>query len=1466
MRLKDYSMKSGSTRLRTFLSKRWLRAGGALAVVAAGLALGLAASQTTPTVLPKAVDLNSSPNTVIQEVPNIALALSVEFPTVGAAYRNSTYDPGTTYLGYWDATGCYTYKETSDTSSANLNGEYFVRNGTVSGTGSNATCGGSAYSGNLLNYVASSAIDILRLGLTGGHRAIDTSTRTVLERAYLYNGWALNDATYFPARQIPVALVGKVMPTDPTPRSGAAFVYAGSCKDKLWFGRQTANGANCDNPSTSVTNNVAVDVAVPDTTCQWPNGTAGWYCTSNAGHDNTNGVGTCGAQINSGGGSGKPPKNTKVYPCTTNLKHIQQQQAVTTTTYYGDLNPERNASNVPLPMYTRVKVCEGTETASRTDLCERYPSGNYKPVGQIQKNSSGAKVAVFGYLAENGNGRNGGVLRAPMDFLGPTKLSNTGTVTNNANKEWDLSTGVFTTNPRNATGYAYSGAINYINRFGTTGTAGYYKSNDPVGELYYEALRYYMGLGPSANAVSTPMQDDGYPVYTSWTDPISSSCQRKNYVLTIGDVNTHYDKRLPGHRTSSTTSVNESNTDTSRALETLTGGGTLDTPYWAKVIADFETNTERDVTNSLGATIKTIGNPNPNPNNDNLNGKGTGSSSSSAYYWSGAAYWANTQPIRNDNDAQGKSKNKVRVRTFTIDVDEGGNGSIEDTNPRGIKPRRSSFYLAGKYGWFQNTDDAGQTLTPVKDPTGVTVALDGHPFRNMLTGAEDNSRWENAAIPNTPNGYVIASQAQQLLDGIEKFFDIPKDLIGTPTATALSSLRFSSTSPDGDTFLPQFNAKTWAGNLLKAKVSFDTATAQVQVVETTWDAGKILTDASVAATVPADSPMVMPASRKIFTFSRDAGKVGGQAFTVSNKGNLDTAVMTALQTKPTTAPGALSASDMADAHINWLRGVRTNEVSSTSGTGYLRLRYSVLGDIINSGTIYKKEADPQVTGAGYGAFANTHKTRTAVVYVGANDGMLHAFSADTGKELFAYIPRAVAPYLNTLADPYYVHRPFVDAVPVVGEAQVADSSGTTNWKTLLVSGMGGGAQGVFALDVTNPDSFDASKVMFEFTDSDDPDMGNVVTPPRLVKVRMAGTGAPVYKWFVAVSSGYNNYQADGHASTDGTQALFLLSVDKSASDAWTLGTNYFKMNVAAPAADNTKTAALANPGFAQGLEGEAIIFYAGDTQGNLWKFDLQLGLSADNAAASIQKSGGQPIPMAILADSTGKRRPITTAPMVAPGLSYGFMVIAGTGKYIERTDSTDTTVQAIYGVWDNLSTTATDYQIGTSKLFQRTLNTSTGLLNGAATFTYGVGTGTGADRTYRGWYFELPAAGERVSVDGDNRFGYSAINSMIPPPDCNVIGTSRSITADNIYGSSVGAAVEITSGFLGRPHIVLLDDSAGVYSYTARSAVGRRDLVIKSAPISSTSEAKPKVVQGSTVAVKVPAGRVGWREIKDFED
>lgn len=1360
--------------------RRWMNSSpdrGALRLLAVAFALagaaGLAHAQTGG--LPGTVDLGSPPNAALGDPANVALSLSVEWPTVGAAYRDSAYVHDlvdSPYLGYWDIHSCYEYQETG---TGALAGGYFTRKGATDAQG---YCASTYYSGNLLNYVAASAIDILRLALTGGHRVVDTPTQTVLERAYLYNGWKLNNPSHFPRRSIHKNYWGKVLPHPGNLASGN-YVYAGSCKDKIWFGTNQGNNADCDSPGTSHSN-------------LNPSTTSGW-------------------------GSNK------------------------TTTYH--------------PMYARVEVCTSAEALVRADLCERYPSGGYKPVGQIQKKSEGTRLAAFGYLMDDSQSRYGGVLRAPMGYVGPTMPSAGGFV-ENAQREWNASTGVFVNNPRDASGFTYSGVINYVNRFGTTGTKGEYKELDPVGELYYETLRYFMGLGPTAKATqgmsANPEMKDGYPVYTSWDDPVQNACQRKNYILTIGDVNTHWDKELPGHGSPLETSV-----DKGRSAESLKGGGTFNAKDWTDIIAKFETNASGTYKNSLGATVSTQGNPDPKSSNSGLATKATGAGSRSAYYWAGAAYWAHTQPIRNDTK-DGLSMSDVRVNTFTIDVDEGGNGLIGDDNPRSIKPRRSSFYLAGKYGWFLNTDETGMmALEPLETEDGELIDLDGHPFRNVLTGELDNSRWEYAGEPNTPDGYVIASQAQKMLDGVARFFNSLEDTVTPAAVTGLSSVNFSTVTPDGDSFVPQFEPRNWSGRLLKATMTLEQATGKIKIGDVDWEAGEILTDASIAIGTVAD-PFVKPEDRQLFTYSRDPAYRGGQIFSVAQKNRFDAAVLNSLKTRFTSTPTSLSDAEVQDATINWLRGDRSLEAGATSG--FLRARTSVLGAMVNSGPVYKRGVDDDPTGDGFPEFAAAVQDRTPMVYVGADDGFLHAFRAEDGKELFAYMPRAVAEAAHELAAPDYVHRPYVDAEPLVSEAQRRDASGDPQWRTLLVSGMGGGAQGVFALDVTDPDDFGTDNVLFEFTDRDDPDMGNVLTPPKFVRVKMASAGGnaePEYRWFVAVGSGYNNYQADGHRSTDGRQAMFLLSLDKPVDANWQENVNYFKMKVGMPVGG--LPAALVNPGVAKDVPGNTILLYAADTQGNLWKFDLRAGLNATNAAAAVSK-------LAELKDEDNSVQMVTTVPQVVPALGNGYIVIFGTGKYLEAGDADLEGGNSVYGIRDNLDAEAGTI-IDRSMLFGRAFDAETNLTTGNQAFRYANPGDEESEDVYHGWYVDLPYEGERVVVNPDTRFGYTAVNSLVPPADCSVHGTGALMTFDNIYGFARSAR-DYRLQAVGAPRIVALDLSEeDAYTYSSRSATGRRDLVMRSSAISGVagSGGKPGVAQNPIVSMTVPAGRVGWREVKNFE-
>lgn len=1578
---------------------------GGIAITAVFVAVS--GAQTTPTM--PALDLSLGPLAVTSQAVNVALALSVEFPTAGAAYRTGTYDHAQEYLGYWDPKGCYQYGDSADSST--LAGNYFRRTGTVD---SNKYCtDGASYSGNVLNYAATSSIDLLRYALTGGNRVLDTATQTVLGRAFLpsnFNG--IRNATYFPQKQVDGSLVGRVTPQFLTPGSASNYtgtVYFNSCDDLLLVGNASSGGSCATPGSTNAFGPVLADTtgsyteqsfATPPTNTSTtiyvldPAGKKEWrrsqpeatttvlpsgsdpnagplvpepvtptprnstvtgtgptpqrpgdpqvgtlytetgnlttapppagapdtsvqdtiWIANPGGHGTAYGEGVK-EELNAtnwgpNGSAGTPahsPNNTQHNVCQaaggTNIRlqinssngkcgsgqTTKSKTSVATFILYTQKNRYKEYTTTPIYNYYQeiptwyqmslytfyrvygtkqvrmkayVQVCDSTEASTRQDadgvkLCKRYPddtsgSGNYKPVGELQRKAEGVRVAAFGYAMEDGNGRYGGVMRAPIKFLGSKYRDTAGSIQSNVQAEWDASTGVFINNPLGDATYGISGVVNYLNKFGSTGR---YKSNDPVGELYYEALRYFQGLQPTSTATSSLSSAayDNFPIYTSWTDPIQNACQRRNFILTIGDVNTHYDKQLPGHMSPS--GVNETAVDPARAALTIPGSTqTFNAVDWTKLLTGFETGTNVAYTDALGRTQNTLGNPNTVSNNTNLETKATGSSSS-AYYWAGAAYWANTQPIRMDSktvDGRTQSMKDIRVKTFTIDVDEGGNGSI-DSNTRGIKPRNSSFFLAGKYGWFNDANE------------------DGNPFKTS-GGTVSNKEWEDPANATVPDGYVLASQAQRMIAGIRKFFGVVSTQSGTVSASAVSSQRFTARSPNGDFYSPSFNASDWSGTVIKSGLKYNTTTDAVESLSTVvWDAGQILTAGSLlAASDAAADPYQKPADRRIFTYRREGGG-GGVAFTADNLNQFDAVMQNSLNKNPTSN----TTDGLGAQRVDYLRGVRSQEGSSTAP---FRRRASVMGDIINSGPVFKQEADPNLSGdADYPTFAHTAASRTAAVYFGANDGMLHALRASDGKELFAYVPLAVAANLNRLTDSGYQHTPYVDGVPRVGEAKIG-----TKWRTILASGMGGGAQGVFALDVTDPDHFEdgstnQSKVLFEFTDQDDPMMGHVLTQPQLLKIKVPAStpgGASTYQWFVVVGSGYNNYVNDGAGryQSDGAQALFFLSLNKAPGAAWTEGTNYFKVTVAA--SDSALANGLANPGVLLGNQGEAKALYAGDLQGNLWKFDLSEGLSSQNITdKKILNSFDKPLFIAKTA--AGERQPITVQPLVTTTGQGANMVVFGTGKFIEKDDANSTGTQSMYGIWDNNGSNTSDFGLTRTALIQNTVTENSTTLTITAPSVpgstppqpYTLGTKTGEKR---GWYFDLTGTRERIAVEGAQGFSTITFNSTIPTGDCSGDGDGRSYTLNPITGvPSLPIDVSTGGGMLGIPIYLSMELDGG--NYSARFTSGARTFTSTERVISPTTKLTganniAKVKSSSLLQDTVRAGRVSWREVRDFKD
>ena len=385
--------------------------------------------------------------------------------------------------------------------------------------------------------------------------------------------------------------------------------------------------------------------------------------------------------------------------------------------------------------------------------------------------------------------------------------------------------------------------------------------------------------------------------------------------------------------------------------------------------------------------------------------------------------------------------------------------------------------------------------------------------------------------------------------------------------------------------------------------------------------------------------------------------------------------------------------------VNFLRGDRSLEWP----TGNLRLRFSVLGDIVHSNPEYVGAPEDDITDSSYISFINANATRNPRVYVGANDGMLHAFDAQTGDEAWAYIPSMVMGNLSKLAGRPYLHSYFVD-----GGLTVKDAFFSGAWHSVLIGSLGGGEKGLFALDVTHPDlsseSFSTGpdkKILWELAGSSDNDLGYIFGASTVTKLNDG-------KWY-AISG-------NGVSSVNGIAMLYLVDLETGTVTKISTGSGSAGApnGLSAPALVDTNN------------DGMADIAFAGDIDGDMWKFDLTGGTPGSwNLAYKLHDGPGT--------------QSITTAPDIAIHPQSGHLVLYGTGRLYTAADMTDSSVQALYGIWDTGSAP------GVTTRLAQLLSSDTEYTSGAYSETVRTFTTTAAIdwSVYDGWQVDLPA-GERL--------------------------------------------------------------------------------------------------------------------------
>lgn len=727
------------------------------------------------------------------------------------------------------------------------------------------------------------------------------------------------------------------------------------------------------------------------------------------------------------------------------------------------------------------------------------------------------------------------------------------------------------------------------------------------------------------------------------------------------------------------------------------------------------------------------------------------------------------------------------------------------------------------------------------------------PVQDSNTAVDD--LW-HAAV-NGQGKYLSAKDPAQLSQGLNDALASIASKIGAGSAAATSTL--NPVNGDNYAYVASYTSGKWTGNLEKRSINILTGavseTAQwclenvvagtctdpsFPQTETVGSSsvtycvtpnasscvGGIPDGTSCKMEMPATCigtmlGRVTPTENRLIKVKGSSGLVDfDSSFAAANPSYFDSAKLSGLSQWSALSSTQKSAATGATL-LNYLRGQKGYEDSTanTAENRLFRYREAVLGDLVESQPAYIGKPTFSYIDAGYTQFVSDQASREGTVYIGSNDGMLHAVDASSGQERWAYIPTPVLPRLWRLADKAYgsSHAYYVNGSTSISDICTANCTSSTSavWKTILVGGLNGGGRGFYALDITSPTS---PVLLWEFTNSNDQDLGYSYGNPVVTK-KADGT------WVVLLTSGYNNAGASP-SDGDGKGYLYVLNAYSGAViskistgvGSTTTPSGLAKISAWADSAQKNNTAGNV---------------YGGDLLGNLWRFDI----NAETASK-----------FAVLKDAGGTVQPITTRPSL--GLYNSTKIVfVGTGKYLETSDLTDTQRQTIYAIKDTGSTVTLDNPrtaTGSDAMVEQTLTT-----DGSTR----IASNNPVDwATKRGWFVDLDTAktnegAERVNINMQLVSGTLLVASIVPASsECNPGGYGWFSYFDYRSGSFV-AGGNTVSTLVSAPIV-----GFNVMYIDGKPVVG----------IVTASNPTPKIIVGprfSSGSSGFQSKRVIWREL-----
>jgi type IV pilus assembly protein PilY1 len=1332
------------------------------------------------------------------------------------------FKPNITYYGLFEPDLCYDYGNGTFTPDGETNSLYECR-------------GNAEWSGNWLNYITTSRIDALRKVLYGGYRDIDTASRTVLKRAYIPqdgHSWAKSYDS-------------------PTLNGYDISRYTA-------LSRPNSNRRHLFGNLTRLQNN--------------PN-------NSNRSSVSCNTLSNC------------SDRDSLMVVIQNTQKKVWDWASKERPVLDGSHGGSRTDYKV------HVDVCTSQYNAG----CKQYSNGNYKPVGLLHEYGEDGSM-LFGLLTGSYNSNmSGGVLRSTVKNIDTYIDSNTGVFNSNSHSIFRAldSIRIRDFNHGN-TDMAYR---NGSYRTGPMQEGRYVDWGNPIAEMLYEGVRYFSGK----KSATSDFAPGGYDSDVfgenppTWDDPyeLQPWCSKPN-IIVMSDVYPSYDSdSLPGS-----------------AFSTFSGdlGGLNVSTY-----ADEIFSKEPDASGMKFIGQSTLTNDDRAPTAKNITAFSTvrglapeEPTKEGSYYSPAVTYFAKTNDISPKEEDQnidtfvvalastlpeikipvaggrfvtivpfaktidGASTNRTKGRYQPSDpivdfyVEEFFNfpGAPSDSSKNNGRPYANFRinYEADEQGNDFDMDVVSEYIVELDAQGRVVVKVR---VVSESTGSNQNIGYVISGT-NRDGIYLVAQDKNEALG---YFLNVPPgesagycDNPATINTNACAKLPYlgSSNSQSEQTFVPSttssagflknplWYAAKWGG-------FYDRNDNNVPDLDFEWDEDgdgvpdtyfpvqnpirlrealkkaldNIVARSAAAGNVTSNGQSISDDSYVFSTIFNSANWSGNLfSYKVDMNGVSPTASWNAASKLPAPSARSIYLSDGSDLKlfawtnlstteknalgneqiVNWIRGDRSREQQNG---GVLRTRgQSVLGDFVHSSPYYAKDTD--------------------TVYVGANDGMLHAFDADTGIEQFAYIPSVFLNSLKNTTNPNYgtatmPHDYFVD-----GDVVVTNSNQTPG-QNILIGTLGHGGKGLYALDVTTPSSFSTGNLLWERFDSTDADLGFMLGRPQVAALNDGN------HWAI-VGNGYN--------STSGKAVLYLIKLDDN-------NNTVIKIDTGAGSNNALSTPAL----FDEDDDGVVDYVYAGDMNGNMWKFDLSAKQTKNWKVA--YKSGNTPVPLFKATDGFGNPQPITAQPTVTiatgssapfPGARY---ILFGTGSYFRTNDPYDDQVQSWYGIIDSGSDEMTR-----SQLKERGIDARTDW-NGTTVRTF-EDTVDGDMSGMSGWFIDfdlMDDKGERIVTSSKVYQFIEPVliaSSIIPVVDPCIPGGRGYINAINPY----------TGGSLTVNFLDVSDDGAfndelndkpigsfdpGIGMPSEHVIMGNR-LVVGG----STGEVEDRLI--NTGGVK-KTGRMSWREI-----